>query len=68
LRILPSLVSLIFTAMVKRLLLEGVTLQFSDSGGSARIRFCLACVTAEQAPRQWWVARRTAAHCARTRA
>jgi hypothetical protein len=48
---LPSLVSLIFTAMVKRLLLEGVTLQFSDSGGNARIRFCLAGVTAEQAPK-----------------
>src|SRR6201998_2952371 len=33
LRILPSLLSLIFTAMVKRVLLMRVTLQFSDPGG-----------------------------------
>jgi hypothetical protein len=26
----------------------GVTLQFSDAGGVAHTRFCLACVTAEQ--------------------
>src|ERR1700682_2243281 len=64
LRILPSRVSLILTAMVELLLLIRVTLQFSDTGGAARIRFCLACVTAEQHV----VARQTAAHCARTHA
>src|ERR1700694_923181 len=62
LRILPSRVSLILTAMVEPLLLMRVTLQFSDMGGTARIRFCLACVTTEQHV----AARQTADHCART--
>ena len=45
LRILPNRVSLILTAMLKRILLMIATLQFSDRGRTARIRFCLTCVT-----------------------
>src|SRR6478672_1091100 len=72
LRILPSRVSLILTAMMKRSPVVA-TLQFSDLRPIARIRFCLTCVTAAQAPREkpeadraQWVAWQTAAHCART--
>src|ERR1700759_2681950 len=47
LRILPSRVSLILTAMMKRSPVVA-TLQFSDHGRNAGIRFCLTCVTAPQ--------------------
>src|SRR5689334_12940079 len=49
LRILPSRVSLILTAMMKRSSVVA-TLQFGDLGRIARIRFCLTCVTDAQAP------------------
>src|ERR1700733_11173594 len=64
LRIFPSRVSLIFTAMVKQLLLRMSRCNSAIRAG-ARLRFCLACVTAEQASRKRRVARRTAAYCAR---
>src|SRR4029078_9113159 len=51
LRILPSRVSLILTAMMKRSPVVA-TLQFGDLRPIARIRFCLTCVTAAQAPRE----------------
>src|SRR6201992_2548056 len=64
LRIFPSRGSLIFTAMVKQFS-YGCHAAIQRFGRDARIRFCLACVTAEQASRKRRVARRTAAYCAR---
>src|SRR6476619_3427077 len=62
LRILPNRVSLIFTAMLKRILLMIATLQFSDRG-----RRCPDPVLPYVCDHRGAVVpRQTAAHCART--
>src|SRR6476469_6613400 len=64
LRILPNRVSLIFTAMLKRILLMIATLQFSDRG-----RRCPDPVLPYVCDHRGAVVpRQTAAHCARTAA